>query len=226
MPHQTTGLVSTLQALPVSLTMNSVNAQLRKLAQTEAGWETARRFADRAVALLMAEPTKRVCLGDPVAPQTRAQEAQGWQASFRDEALVVRLCTALSGLLETVDLAQTFVALLRARTADGLSAWLDRAIHGAVPILARFARGLRAEGAALVAAFTSPWSNGQVEGQVVMLQGMILLANSHGLPETSELRCPRRLGSFPIQPGHDAHHVHAGSDRPFLYRGLGQAPVP
>ena len=90
----------------------------------------------------------------------------------KDEALIVRLYEASAGLRETVNLAQTFAALLRDRKADGLSAWLDRATGGAVPILARFARGLRAEGAALVAAFTSPWSNGQVEGQVNRLKAL------------------------------------------------------
>ncbi|TSA82083.1 transposase [Deinococcus detaillensis] len=90
----------------------------------------------------------------------------------RDEALIVRLHKASADLRETVDLAQTFAALLRDRSADGLSAWLDRATDGAVQILARFARSLRAEGAALVAAFTSSWSNGQVESQVNRLKAL------------------------------------------------------
>ncbi|GAA4015889.1 hypothetical protein GCM10022631_30200 [Deinococcus rubellus] len=80
--HEVTGLVSTLQALPVAGSRDSVNVQLRKLAQSEAGREIVRRFADRAVALLMAQPTKRICPGDPVAAQRRAQSAQEWQASF------------------------------------------------------------------------------------------------------------------------------------------------
>ena len=81
-PDQTTELLSTLQALPVSGSRDSVNVQLRKLAHTEAGRETVRRFADRAVALLTAEPTRRLCPGDPVAAQARAHEAQDWQLSF------------------------------------------------------------------------------------------------------------------------------------------------
>ena len=59
-PDQTTRLMQALQALPVSGSNDSVNVQLRKLAQTEAGRETVRRFADRAVALLTAEPIRRV----------------------------------------------------------------------------------------------------------------------------------------------------------------------
>jgi len=81
-PGKTTGLVSTLQALPVAASSDSVNVQLRRLAHTEAGRETIRRFADRAVALLLASPTRRLCPGDPVAAQRRAQAAQDWQASF------------------------------------------------------------------------------------------------------------------------------------------------
>jgi len=74
-------LVETLQALPVSGSSDSVNVQLRKLARTEAGRETVRRFADRALQLL-AGPPRRICAGDPVAAQRRAQEAQDWQMSF------------------------------------------------------------------------------------------------------------------------------------------------
>ena len=81
-PGETTELVSTLQALPISGSSDSVNVQFRKLAHTEAGRETIRRFADRAVALLTAQPTRRICPSDPVAAQLRAQEAQDWQLSF------------------------------------------------------------------------------------------------------------------------------------------------
>ncbi|GAA3995077.1 hypothetical protein GCM10022631_01470 [Deinococcus rubellus] len=81
-PVEMTGLVKVLQALPVSGSSDSVNVQIRKLAQTEVGRETVRRFANRAALLLLAGPTKRICPGDPVAAQCRAQAAQTWQASF------------------------------------------------------------------------------------------------------------------------------------------------
>ena len=77
-----TDLVRALQALPVSGSSDSVNVQLRKLAQSEVGRETVRRFADRAVALLMTEPAVRIFPGDPVAAQGRAQEAQTWQEAY------------------------------------------------------------------------------------------------------------------------------------------------
>ena len=81
-PGETTVLLSTLQALPVAGSSDSVNVQLRKLAHTEVGRETVRRFADRAAALLTAEPAVRLFPGDPVAAQRRAQAAQDWQTSF------------------------------------------------------------------------------------------------------------------------------------------------
>jgi transposase len=68
----------------------------------------------------------------------------------------------------TVGLAESFAALVRDRTADGLGDWLERA--EAVPRLRPFARGLRRDEAAVRAALSLPWSNGQVEGQVNRLK--------------------------------------------------------
>jgi len=82
LPGEATELVGTLQALLVAESRYSVNVQLRKLAQSEVGQETVRHFADRALVLLTAGPTRRICPGDPVVPQLRAQAAQDWQASF------------------------------------------------------------------------------------------------------------------------------------------------
>jgi transposase len=52
-----------------------------------------------------------------------------------------------------------------------LDAWLAQATQPLVPKeLRRFAAGLRQDDAAVRAAFTLPWSNGQVEGQVNRLK--------------------------------------------------------
>jgi transposase len=63
-----------------------------------------------------------------------------------------------------------FFTLLRQRQADNLMAWLDEATASAVPELAAFAEGIRRDLQAVRAAFTSPWSQGQTEGQITRLK--------------------------------------------------------
>lgn len=69
------------------------------------------------------------------------------------------------GALHTA--ARGFRLLFDAHDGDGLDAWLRDAAHGP---LASFARGLRRDVAAVQAAITEPWSQGQVEGQVHRLK--------------------------------------------------------
>lgn len=66
-------------------------------------------------------------------------------------------------------LVQDFAGLLRTRPVDAgaqLSAWIERASTSTVVELERFASGIQRDAAAVLGAMTSPWSNGQVEGQV------------------------------------------------------------
>ena len=64
-------------------------------------------------------------------------------------------------------LANEFLVLLREKRREELSNWLAQATQSP---LASFAAGLRRDLAAVQAAFSSPWSQGQVEGQVNRLK--------------------------------------------------------
>ena len=69
------------------------------------------------------------------------------------------------------DLAREFREIIRQRQSDRLEAWAGRAQQAGAPReLANFAQGLKADWAAVQAALTMPWSNGQVEGQVNRLK--------------------------------------------------------
>jgi transposase len=57
--------------------------------------------------------------------------------------------------------------MIRNRTPDLLDAWLQRAEQG---LLSSFARGLRADRDAIIAAIEEPWSNGQTEGHINRLK--------------------------------------------------------
>jgi len=87
------------------------------------------------------------------------------QEVYRD-ALCARCPDAAAAYL----LAQRFLALLRGRDATDFDPWLLAAEQSDVPELQRFAAGLRRDYAAVHAALTLPWSNGQVEGQVNRLK--------------------------------------------------------
>ena len=83
----------------------------------------------------------------------------------------------LKRLLETCpdarhcyDLAQQFTEMLRNKTPQPFESWLTEALASSVTELHRFANGIRLDQAAVEAALTLPYSNGQVEGQVNRLK--------------------------------------------------------
>jgi transposase len=67
-------------------------------------------------------------------------------------------------------LPQAFLALARERRGSDLAAWITAATDSGLEELARFARGLQKDLAAVTAGLTLPWSNGPVEGQVTRLK--------------------------------------------------------
>jgi len=86
----------------------------------------------------------------------------------RDDAITVaQIEDAVPGLAEASALVADFQAMIRNRKPDLLDAWLPKAEQG---LLSSFARGLRADREAVVAAMEEPWSNGQAEGQINRLK--------------------------------------------------------
>ena len=67
-------------------------------------------------------------------------------------------------------LARHFLGLVHRRDVGGFDRWLIEARACIVPELRRFAVGIDLDLSAVRAAFTSPWSSGQVEGQVNRLK--------------------------------------------------------
>lgn len=67
-------------------------------------------------------------------------------------------------------LAQQFLQIIRERQPDQLDAWLAACHASGSADLRGFATGLVQDEAAVRAALTQPWSNGQVEGQVNRLK--------------------------------------------------------
>ncbi len=93
-------------------------------------------------------------------PQKRA-----WQQAF-----VERLCRLFPEVEAARTLSAGFVRLAKERRATELDAWLEAARHCPAPEMRRFANGLLCDKAAVSAALSQEWSNGQVEGQVNRLK--------------------------------------------------------
>ena len=68
------------------------------------------------------------------------------------------------------ELTERFLSLLRQRQAASLEAWLTAAAQSGLPEFERLASGLLTDQAAVVAAASLPYSNGQTEGQVNKLK--------------------------------------------------------
>jgi len=90
--------------------------------------------------------------------------------SPKKQDLVSNLCTAVPALSLGRDLVVTFKDMMRRRASEELEGWLDRAKASELPAFATFVRGIRADYAAVKAAFTLEWSNGPVEGHVNRLK--------------------------------------------------------
>jgi len=92
------------------------------------------------------------------------------QCTEEDQQLLARLTAQSPTLAEAVALVQDFAGLIRRRQPARLEPWLRRAATSALPPFRRFAKGLRADMAAVQAAVTLPWSQGPIEGQINRLK--------------------------------------------------------
>ncbi len=81
----------------------------------------------------------------------------------------------LRNLDESVDLAhemvQQFVHMIRDRTGkEQLDGWLEKIARSPLTALHPFVAGISQDKAAVQAGLTSPWSQGQIEGQITRLK--------------------------------------------------------
>jgi transposase len=94
-------------------------------------------------------------------PAKRVREAQ----MYLDQ-----LCAMDAGIARAYELSQVFLAIVRERRGADLESWMAETINSGLEALARFARGLREDLAAVTAGLTLKWSNGVTEGHVHRLK--------------------------------------------------------
>jgi transposase len=80
------------------------------------------------------------------------------------------LCHHCTEVQTAYTIVQEFIQMVTQRSATRFDDWLSRTEASGIPELRDFGAGLRRDYAAVVAALSLPYSNGQVEGQVNRLK--------------------------------------------------------
>jgi len=81
-----------------------------------------------------------------------------------------QLCQMDTRIARAHERSHAFLTMVQERRGTGLEAWMAEAMHSGIEELARFARGLQEDLAAVTAGLTLDWSNGPVEGQITRLK--------------------------------------------------------
>jgi hypothetical protein len=111
------------------------------------------------------------------AAQARSPREVGWlllrpaaQLAATDHQYVEAVRQADPVLAAAVDLTRAFAATVRGRQPDRLEEWLRTAHASGIAEFQGMAAGLERDQAAVAAALSERWSNGQTEGQVLRLK--------------------------------------------------------
>jgi transposase len=92
------------------------------------------------------------------------------QLTADQRALIEHTCREHADLQELYQLGQDFVMMVKQRQSRRLDSWLARAHQSSSIELQGFASGIKRDYAAVQAALSLPWSQGQVEGQITRLK--------------------------------------------------------
>jgi transposase len=92
------------------------------------------------------------------------------QLTADQRALIERICHTNADLQNLYQLGQDFVQMVKQRQGRRLDGWLARAHQSSSVELRGFAAGIKRDYAAVKAALSLPWSQGQVEGQITRLK--------------------------------------------------------
>lgn len=80
------------------------------------------------------------------------------------------LCEVHPAIKEAYSLVQSFLTMVGQRLPEQFGIWMRSALSSSLTPFRTFATGLHRDRKAVVAALSSPWSNGQVEGQINRLK--------------------------------------------------------
>jgi transposase len=141
-----------------------------------AEWATRQRRSEEAGAeLSRTAPPARVL--------SRLMTTRRDDLSKADAVTVAAIETGVPTLAAARDLMEQFHRMFRVRDTDALAGWVTDA---STSLLASFGKGIVADLAAVRAALTEPWSNGQTEGQITKLK--LVKRQMHGRARLDLLR--------------------------------------
>jgi len=84
-----------------------------------------------------------------------------------ETVMIAAIEAGVPTLVEARDIIADFHVMIRREAEEGLTPWIERA---RASLIASFASGVTKDEAAVRAAITLPWSNGQTEGQITRLK--------------------------------------------------------
>lgn len=154
--HQGTQLWHKLKAHGYQGSLSSIYRALKTM-QLQEGQGTARIALERVA---MRSPRQAMWLLIRAEADLTDEERAYRDALFRHEPRIH----------ETATLAVRFQQLIRERQADRFDTWLKDVEAAGIPELRNFAQSLRGDYQPVKAALSSPWSNGQTEGNVNRLK--------------------------------------------------------
>jgi hypothetical protein len=124
-----------------------------------AGGGTPRLPSPRQLAWSFVQPLAVLAAADAAAVARVEQDAEA--------AIIANLARRFTALVRACNVSQK--TKIHTASAD-LNTWLADAGASGVPVIETFAAGLQKDHGAIDAALTTPWSNGQTEGQVNRLK--------------------------------------------------------
>jgi transposase len=137
------------------LRLSGFGGSLRVVAE----WATRRRRAEKAECGIGHSPAARTIARLMTLERDNLTKAQ--------TVTVAVLEQQIPDLVEARDIVEDFHKMLRCKSASDLESWIDRAMKS---LVASFANGVIKDKPAVQLAITSPWSNGQTEGQIAKLK--------------------------------------------------------
>ena len=90
--------------------------------------------------------------------------------SAHQQRQLEQMCQVSEELSTAYELSQAFLSILKERRAQALKEWIKAATSSHIPELKSFAKSVQQDYAAISAACSLPWSQGQVEGQINRLK--------------------------------------------------------
>lgn len=150
------------------------------------GWRVRSVASDKAPNPAVVQPVPHVSPRQASFWLLDIAKSEDPEDSRKQRAFVTRLCEQVPAIATARTLATTFIRLIRQRRAADVPGWLIQAEQSGLSEFRGFARSLRQDEEAVLAAFRRPWSQGQVEGQVNRLK--VLKRSMYGRASLELLR--------------------------------------